>query len=245
MNKPPAFLFYPSDFEMGTSTWGVEEVGTYIRLLNTEWTSGPLPNDISKLAKIARVTADAMRSLWQTVGEKFVSDGNGKLINPRMEEERKKQEINREKRTNAGLVGAHARWDSSKGDGKRNADAMANGKQNDGFSFSSSFSSSKDKNINNTLSASPTVHSIVEHLNQKTDQHYKPTTPKTKKLIETRLKEGFSESDFITVIDKMAVEWGRGDMAKYLRPETLFGTKFESYLNRGSPRPSSAWDDTP
>lgn len=34
------------------------------------------------------------------------------------------------------------------------------------------------------------------------------------------------------MIDKKTAEWKGGDMDQYLRPETLFGTKFESYLNQ-------------
>ena len=38
--------------------------------------------------------------------------------------------------------------------------------------------------------------------------------------------------DFKTVIDKKCAEWLQdGTMVQYLRPETLFGTKFEAYLN--------------
>ena len=42
----------------------------------------------------------------------------------------------------------------------------------------------------------------------------------------------YSLDDFKTVIDKKCVDWMNTDMQKYLRPETLFGTKFESYLNQ-------------
>jgi hypothetical protein len=34
------------------------------------------------------------------------------------------------------------------------------------------------------------------------------------------------------VIDNKVIEWKGSEMAKYIRPETLFGTKFESYLNQ-------------
>lgn len=81
---------------------------------------------------------------------------------------------------------------------------------------------------------------VISHLNQKTGAHYKPDTDKTKRLIRARLREGFTLENFKTVIDKMAGEWMGTDMEKYLRPETLFGTKFESYLNRSgraSPKP--------
>jgi len=73
---------------------------------------------------------------------------------------------------------------------------------------------------------------IIDHLNIRTGQHYKYSTTKTKDLIKARLNEKFTLEDFKTVIDKMCVEWMNTDMQKYLRPETLFGTKFESYLNR-------------
>ena len=40
---------------------------------------------------------------------------------------------------------------------------------------------------------------------------------------------------FINVIDNMVKEWkGDNKMDRYLRPETLFGTKFESYLNQAT-----------
>ena len=72
---------------------------------------------------------------------------------------------------------------------------------------------------------------IVEHLNKSASTKYKSTTTKTQNLIKARAEEGFTLEDFITVIDKKVAEWKNSDMEKYLRPETLFGTKFESYLN--------------
>ena len=68
-------------------------------------------------------------------------------------------------------------------------------------------------------------------MNEKTGAKYKATTAKTRSLIHARLAEGFTEEDFRTVIDKKCASWMGTDMEKYLRPETLFGTKFEGYLN--------------
>ena len=76
------------------------------------------------------------------------------------------------------------------------------------------------------------INNIVDYLNQKAGTHYKSTTPKTKKFIKARLNEKFTEDDFKVVIDKKCNEWLGTDMEQYLRPETLFGTKFESYLNQ-------------
>lgn len=74
---------------------------------------------------------------------------------------------------------------------------------------------------------------IVNYLNSRIGSNYKYTTNKTQTLIRTRFKEGFNYDDFIKVIDNMYNEWFFDKQMKpYLRPETLFGNKFESYLNR-------------
>lgn len=75
------------------------------------------------------------------------------------------------------------------------------------------------------------IHEIVDYLNTVCGTSYKASTDKTRKLINARLNEGFTVDDFKTVIHKKSREWLNTDYAKYLRPETLFGTKFESYLN--------------
>lgn len=76
------------------------------------------------------------------------------------------------------------------------------------------------------------VKEIIEYLNNAIGSHYKTNVDKTRSFIRARLREGFTVDDFKTVIDKKARAWlGNKEMQKYLRPETLFGTKFESYLN--------------
>ena len=73
--------------------------------------------------------------------------------------------------------------------------------------------------------------SIVAYLNQRVGTSYRASSKKTKSCIHARLEEGFTLDDFKTVIDKKAEEWIGTEYEQYLRPETLFGTKFESYLN--------------
>ena len=87
----------------------------------------------------------------------------------------------------------------------------------------------KNKNINNIMSEN--VREIVNYLNEKAGTKYRPGTEDTKKHIRARLSEGFTVEDFKKVIDKKVKEWTGTDMEMYLRPQTLFGTKFESYLN--------------
>ena len=73
---------------------------------------------------------------------------------------------------------------------------------------------------------------IVDHLNSVTGSHYKHTSKKTRDLVQARMNEGFTVEDFETVIDKKTKEWNGTSMSKFLRPETLFGPKFEGYLNQ-------------
>jgi len=85
---------------------------------------------------------------------------------------------------------------------------------------------------------------IVNYLNSVTGKSYRHTTRKTKRLINARFNEGFSVDDFKKVIDTKNNEWGTNPkMSKYLRPETLFGTKFESYLNQDTNSSSSQYDN--
>ena len=73
---------------------------------------------------------------------------------------------------------------------------------------------------------------VVNHLNQRAGTHYKATTTSTRKLVKALLKEGFTVEDIKLVIDKKCADWlNKPAMVEYLRPETLFGNKFESYLN--------------
>jgi len=72
---------------------------------------------------------------------------------------------------------------------------------------------------------------IVEYLNTMSNKKYKSTTKKTRNLIKARFNEGFTEEDFIKVINIKVKAWKDNEMDMYLRPSTLFGIKFEEYLN--------------
>jgi len=73
---------------------------------------------------------------------------------------------------------------------------------------------------------------IISALNQAAGTAYKHTSRKTQDLIRARWNEGFKLPDFLTVIRKKAAQWKGTESEIYLRPETLFGTKFEGYLNQ-------------
>ena len=71
----------------------------------------------------------------------------------------------------------------------------------------------------------------IAYLNQKLGKNYRFIDRNTKP-VNARLREGYTIDDFKTVIDKKVAEWQNGTMAKHLKPETLFGTKFDGYLNQ-------------
>ncbi|MGQ5110374.1 phage replisome organizer N-terminal domain-containing protein [Bacillus halotolerans] len=105
---------------------------------------------------------------------------------------------------------------------------------------------SKKKELKDTLSGKPDDATfskkekeeipyklIIDLLNKVAGTRYRPTTAKTKKDIKARWNEGFRFEDFKHVILVKTEEWLHDPaMNKFLRPETLFGTKFESYLNQ-------------
>ena len=79
---------------------------------------------------------------------------------------------------------------------------------------------------------------IIDYLNQKAGTHYRYSSADTRKHIKARFNDGYSLDDFKTVIDKKVSEWKGTDMEKYIRPATLLGSKFESYLNQIEPQKS-------
>lgn len=117
-------------------------------------------------------------------------------------------------------------------DNSVNTPIDANVKENN-----TSINNTSNNNINriNTLSGNLTAYpykDVIDYLNQQTGKNYKSTTKKNQTVIRARTDEGFSLDDFKRVIDNKVAEWKGTNMEKYLRPETLFGTKFEGYLNQ-------------
>jgi uncharacterized protein YdaU (DUF1376 family) len=110
----PAFQFYPRDFLSSSKVMAMtmEERGVYITLLCLAWLDGSIPSDTGALANLCRTNKVRMDRMWPVVGACFVeAEGTmNRLVNPRMEVERTKQKINREKKAIAGSEGAKSRW---------------------------------------------------------------------------------------------------------------------------------------
>lgn len=86
---------------------------------------------------------------------------------------------------------------------------------------------------------------IMSYFNQQAGTSYRASSKATQRLISARTNEGFTVDDFKKVIDIKVANWKDDPkMSQYLRPATLFGTKFESYLNEPMPtrQPANPYD---
>jgi len=93
------------------------------------------------------------------------------------------------------------------------------------------------------LDPSPIVAEIVGYLNQRIGRNFKTTTKATARHISARITEGYTLKDFQQVIDSKAEQWENDpNMSRYLRPETLFGPKFEAYLNEAPVKEVSSFE---
>ena len=91
----------------------------------------------------------------------------------------------------------------------------------------------KKEIITSEIEVTPPYKEIVDYLNTLSGTNYRSSSKKTQQLIKARINEGYTLEDFKVVIEKKTREWiNDNKMKTYLRPETLFGTKFEGYLNQ-------------
>jgi len=78
--------------------------------------------------------------------------------------------------------------------------------------------------------ASPDAIAILESMNLILDSKYQVNNFNLK-FINARLDQNYTRNDFDLVARSKLGEWGKNDdMRRFLRPETLFGNKFEAYL---------------
>ncbi|MQW21978.1 MULTISPECIES: phage replisome organizer N-terminal domain-containing protein [unclassified Lactococcus] len=99
----------------------------------------------------------------------------------------------------------------------------------------------KEEEKNTTMSGKPNdvvpYTEIIDYLNEKTGKKFSNKATANKKLIKARWNEGYRVDEFKKVIDNMCKEWqgivfSNGKSAEaYLKPDTLFGSKFDKYLN--------------
>jgi uncharacterized phage protein (TIGR02220 family) len=75
---------------------------------------------------------------------------------------------------------------------------------------------------------------IIDDLNRKGGFRYQ-ICDAAKRHINARFSEGYTIEDFFKVHTIKITEWKGTKDAKYIRPETLYGNKFQGYLNQPMP----------
>ncbi len=125
--KAPAFQFYPRDFLIDgkVAAMTLAERGAYITLLCLCWTEGSLPSGMSALARLCKVSQAAFTRLWPALEPCFRGAGGdgSRIVQPRIERERQKQETYRTLKATAGREGGKAKAASQQRPSRRLAKA--------------------------------------------------------------------------------------------------------------------------
>lgn len=112
-NKSPAFQWYPKDIltSMRVAQMSLQEEGAYRRALDFCWLNGSLPSDLKKLSLVIGKGCNV--KIAAVVKEMFIEEGEI-LTHERLNQELKKQQENKQKRSEAGKKGNELRWNSDK-----------------------------------------------------------------------------------------------------------------------------------
>jgi len=148
----------------------------------------------------------------------------------RLDENRKNWEKTRIERKKAGRLGGLAKQ-ANANFAKQNKQTVANVAVSDNVNVSDSVSVNDNKK---KASPSDEIITILKDLNNriKSKKGFFPLAQCNQNLIKARMSEGFTVENFITVNEKKVKQWLHDpEMSKYLRPATLYGNKFDGYLN--------------
>lgn len=238
MNRPDVFMpLYPGDYLAGTARLTTEQHGAYLLLIMDYWMNGPLPNSDEILCRISRLSPDAW-SIHQALLKSFFFEEEGMLKHKRIEEELEKARAKKRSAQEKAKKAAEKRW------GKRqeiNDNAPSNTSSNTSSNKQAmhkecpSPSPSPSESISNKTpcpaEAEPSEPELaIDYLNQVAGKnfHHSKTSLKFPKA---RLNENFTLANLMLVVDHKTRQWGEdAKQREYLRPQTLFNEKFESYL---------------
>lgn len=250
LRNQPYFPLYVQDFltDEKLAECSAESTGVYIRLMcilhkseeygcillkqKDKQTSSTIKNFAYKLVRQMPYDVETIeRSITELVEERVLTLEEDLLYQKRM----RKDGILSDKRAEAGKKGGMKKNSKDFAIANSEANDEANTLATTEYEYENETEDEIiiDKKSNNKDQAIlETIKEIIDYLNIRTNSHYKHSTDKTKSLIKARLKDGYKVDDFKLVIDKKYEEWVGTDMERYLRPETLFGNKFESYFNQ-------------
>ena len=212
-----------------------------------------IPYNIEKIAEITHMNVDIVRvalELYKKIGLVYEADENcnfmrlpevPKMVGYTTSEAIRKAEYRRKKALEMGQIEDNGRDNVPQELRVKSLELRVNNKE------------IKDKSKKeDEAQAEPALDAftaqskeVLEYLNEKAGKRYK-AVDRNLRHIKARLREGFTVDDCKSVIDKKCAEWAKNErMNQYLRCETLFGGKFESYLNQSGqdkPEEKGFWD---
>lgn len=215
-----------------------------------------IPYNIEKIAEITHMNVDIVRvalELYKKIGLVYEADENcnfmilpevPKMVGYTTSEAIRKAEYRRKKALEVGQI-ADNKWDNVPQELRaKSLELRVNNKEIKNKSKKEDEAQAEPALDDFTVQSKE----ILEYLNEKAGKRYK-AVDRNLKHIKARLREGFTVDDCKSVIDKKCAEWAKNErMNQYLRCETLFGGKFESYLNQNwqdTPEEKSFWDVSP
>ena len=159
-------------------------------------------------------------------------------IRQQMDRDNTKWERTKAARTESGRQGGIRSGEvrRAKAQSEANEASASQSKQNEANEANEAVNVNVNVNVNgngnvNVADAEALSSSLISYLNEKSGGKYKPTAAITDRIGEL-LAAGYTEADFIQVIDSKVAEWkDEPKMRSYLRPRTLFGDKFEEYVS--------------
>lgn len=222
MGKQPYIPIYIGDWEQDTNCISLEAEAALLKLVFKLWKSkdkGLLTISFSQIALLFKKSEDLAVKILQELKEnevlniEFLTEKRIKIESRRM---LKDVAISKVKSENGSKGGRSKKQTKSKPKAK--------------VKLITEYDNDNDTEI------------IIEYLNKKASVNFQKTADKNITPIHARLKEKFTMQDFQDVIDHKVSTWGVDlKMKEYLRPETLFGTKFEGYLQAArSPKPNNS-----
>jgi uncharacterized phage protein (TIGR02220 family) len=250
MSKAPWIKFYPKDWlDFRVTRMTLHAQGAYIRILGLMWSDSPdmcsiedNPDWISRALGIPKDQWTKIRKQLMPSNDPIFQSSNGKLVSLRLKKESDEYFDYIEKQSKKGKASAQQRFNR----GSTAEQPRARVSESESEAPKSSFSSSDLKRDSKESSVEKDIvvpngrphdfpTQILVYLNEQCGTNFTTRSKQSMTLIQTRMREGYSEDDFKTVIDNMVKEWLHDPkMQAYLRPITLFGTKFESYLQRSN-----------
>ena len=227
----PWYKWFPKDFMADEKVRALSPLAelVYRRILDALWESSEcrLPNDIRFLHRVSckDISYEQFIEVWNEVqypGFEILKNTEKFVWSKRLKVQFVEC-VERSEKARKSALAMHSK--------KANAERTQSERKQNAYA---------DKDIDKDIDKD-NIKNIVFFLNDKAGKNFKTGTPKTKQLIKARFKEKFTLKDFYIVIENQCRDWLGTDMDKYLRPETLFGTKFEGYLQNTESNKPKDW----